>query len=108
MDFHLQAEVLPGGGRVEWCGFIVLELAQGDFDIPFRLLEARAAQVFNIAVDLAKLARSSGSILSGSTLSGSILSGGLGGALFGFRNAARKVGHGGQCVVLWESSSVAG
>ena len=102
MGFHLQAEVLPGGSRVEWCGFIVLQLAQGDFDIPFRLLEARAAQVFNIAVDLAKLARSSRSILNGG------LSGSLCGTLFGLRNAARKVGHGGQCVVLWESSPVAG
>jgi hypothetical protein len=77
---------------------IVLELAEGDFDVPFRLLEAGAAQVFDVAVGLAKLTRSSGSIFSGS----------VGGTLVRFRNAARKIGHGGRCVVLWENGLFAG
>jgi hypothetical protein len=59
-DVYIQAKILPSSGRMEWGGLIVLEFAQGDFNIPFGLLESRATQLFDSAVGLAAGASSAG------------------------------------------------
>lgn len=68
---------------------IVLKLAQGDLDVPFRLLEARATELLDGAIGLASLVGGGGSSRRG-------LGRRISGRFVGVRDTACEISHGGR------------
>lgn len=78
-------------------GFIVLEVAQRNLNIPFRLLQTRTAKLLDGTINLSRFG--------GGRFDG-CFGGSLGGRLLGVCDSTREVGHFGQACAgdgRWET-----